>query len=60
MLIGLLIGSLPKILPIETNNNLSFFGNLTEFFLNNPSSLFFIIIGVVCVNVFSRLKINTQ
>ena len=60
ILIGLIIGSLPKILPVETNNNLSFFENLIEFFLNNPSSLFFILIGVVCVSVFSRLKINTQ
>ena len=60
ILIGLIVGSLPKILPVETNNNLSFFENLIEFFLINPSSLFFILIGVVCVSVFSRLKINTQ
>ena len=59
-LIGLIIGSLPKILPIEANDNLSFFGNLTEFFLNNPSSIFFILIGVLSVSLFSRLKINTQ
>ena len=59
-LIGLIIGSLPKILPIEANDNLSFFGNLAEFFLNNPSSIFFILIGVLSVSLFSRLKINTQ
>ena len=59
-LIGLIIGSLSKILPIEANDNLSFFGNFTEFFLDNPSSIFFILIGVLSVSLFSRLKINTQ
>ena len=58
ILIGLIIGSIPKILPIRPNNNLSFFENLIEFFFNNPTSIFFILIGIVCVIVFSQLKIK--
>ena len=58
ILIGLIIGSLPKILPIESDNNSSFFENLIEFFFKNPTSIFFILIGVVCVSVLSQLKIK--
>ena len=57
-LIGLIIGSLPKILPIKSKNNLSFFENLIEFFFNNPTSIFFIFLGIVGVIVFSQLKIK--
>ena len=59
ILIGLIIGSLPKILPLQTNNNLSFLENSTEFFINNPLSIFFIIIGILGVSIFSRFKIKT-
>ena len=59
ILIGLMIGSLPKILPLQTNNNLSFLENSTEFFINNPLSIFFIIIGILGVSIFSRFKIKT-
>ena len=59
ILIGLIIGSLPKILPLKTNNNLSFIENSTEFFINNPLSIFFILIGTLGVSVFSGFKIKT-
>ena len=59
ILIGLIIGSLPKILPLQTNNNLSFIENSTEFFINNPLSIFFILIGTLGVSVFSGFKIKT-
>ena len=59
ILIGLIIGSLPKILPLQTNNNLSFLENSKEFFINNPLSIFFIIIGILGVSIFSRFKIKT-
>jgi len=59
ILIGLIIGSLPKILPLKTNNNLSFIENSTEFFINNPLSIFFILIGILGVSVFSEFKIKT-
>ena len=59
ILIGLIIGSLPKILPLQTNNNLSFIENSTEFFINNPLSIFFILIGILGVSVFSGFKIKT-
>ena len=58
-LIGLIIGSLPKVLPIESSYDSSFFESLTEFFHKNPSSIFFILIGIFCVSVFSKLKIKT-
>ena len=57
-LIGLIIGSLPKVLPMESNYDSSFFESLTEFFYKNPSSIFFILIGIFCVSVFSKLKIK--
>ena len=57
-LIGLIIGSLPKVLPMESNYDSSFFESLTEFFYKNPSSIFFILIGIICVSVFSKLKIK--
>tara|TARA_A100001011_G_scaffold339666_1_gene371254 strand:+ start:958 stop:1848 length:891 start_codon:yes stop_codon:yes gene_type:complete len=59
-LIGLIIGSLPKLLPIESRYDSSFFDSLTEFFYNNPSSIFFILIGIICVGIFSKLKIKIQ
>lgn len=59
ILIGLIVGSLPKILPVEANNNLSFFENLREFFFNNPSSIFFVLIGILSIGLFSQLKIKT-
>ena len=40
-LIGLIIGSLPKVLPMESNYDSSFFESLTEFFYKNPSSIFY-------------------
>ena len=58
-LIGLIIGSLPKVLPIESSYDSSFLESLTEFFHKNPSSIFFILIGIFCVSVFSKLKIKT-
>ena len=58
-LIGLIIGSLPKVLPLESSYDSSFFESLTEFFYKNPSSIFFILIGIFCVSVFSKLKIKT-
>ena len=58
-LIGLIIGSLPKVLPIESSYDSSFFESLTEFFHKNPSSIFFILIGIFCVSVLSKLKIKT-
>ncbi|MDC3110393.1 DUF368 domain-containing protein [Flavobacteriales bacterium] len=58
-LIGLIIGSLPKVLPIESSYDSSFIESLTEFFHKNPSSIFFILIGIFCVGVFSKLKIKT-
>ena len=58
-LIGLIIGSLPKVLPIESSYDSSFIESLTEFFHKNPSSIFFILIGIFCVSVFSKLKIKT-
>ena len=57
-LIGLIIGSLPKVLPLESSYDSSFFESLTEFFYKNPSSIFFILIGIFCVSVFSKLKIK--
>ena len=57
-LIGLIIGSLPKVLPMESNYDSSFFESLTEFFYKNPSSIFFILIGIFCVSIFSKLKIK--
>ena len=57
-LIGLIIGSLPKVLPLESSYDSSFFESLTEFFYKNPSSIFFILIGIICVSVFSKLKIK--
>ena len=57
-LIGLIIGSLPKVLPMESSYDSSFFESLTEFFYKNPSSIFFILIGIICVSVFSKLKIK--
>ena len=57
-LIGLIIGSLPKVLPLESSYDSSFFESLTEFFYKNPSSIFFILIGVTCVFIFSKLKIK--
>ena len=57
-LIGLIIGSLPKVLPMESNYDSSFFESLTEFFYKNPSSIFFILIGIFCVCIFSKLKIK--
>ncbi len=57
-LIGLIIGSLPKVLPIESSYDSSFIESLTEFFHKNPSSIFFILIGIFCVSVFSKLKIK--
>ena len=57
-LIGLIIGSLPKVLPMESNYDSSFFESLTEFFYKNPSSIFFILIGIFCVRIFSKLKIK--
>ena len=57
-LIGLIIGSLPKVLPMESNYDSSFFESLTEFFYKNPSSIFFILIGIICVSVFSKLKVK--
>ena len=57
-LIGLIIGSLPKVLPMESRYDSSFFESLTEFFYKNPSSIFFILIGIFCVSVFSKLKIK--
>ena len=57
-LIGLIIGSLPKVLPMESNYDSSFFESLTEFFYKNPSSIFFILIGIFSVSVFSKLKIK--
>ena len=57
-LIGLIIGSLPKVLPMESSNDSNFLENLTEFFYKNPSSIFFILIGIICVSVFSKLKIK--
>ena len=58
ILIGLIVGSLPKILPIKANNNSSF-ENLTDFFYNNPSSIFFVFIGILFVSIFSQLKIKS-
>lgn len=58
-LIGLIIGSLPKVLPMESSYDSSFFESLNEFFHKNPSSIFFILIGIFCVSVFSKLKIKT-
>ena len=58
-LIGLIIGSLPKVLPLESSYDSSFFESLTEFFYKNPSSIFFILIGIFCVSVLSKLKIKT-
>ena len=57
-LIGLIIGSLPKVLPLESSYDSSFFESLTDFFYKNPSSIFFILIGIICVSVFSKLKIK--
>ena len=57
-LIGLIIGSLPKVLPMESSYDSSFFESLTEFFYKNPSSIFFILIGIFCVSIFSKLKIK--
>ena len=57
-LIGLIIGSLPKVLPLESSYDSSFFESLTEFFYKNPSSIFFILIGIICVSIFSKLKIK--
>ena len=57
-IIGLIIGSLPRVLPMESNYDSSFFESLTEFFYKNPSSIFFILIGILCVSVFSKLKIK--
>ena len=57
-LIGLIIGSLPKVLPMESNYDSSFFESLTEFFYKNPSSIFFILTGIICVIVFSKLKMK--
>ena len=57
-LIGLIIGSLPKVLPMESSYDSSFFESLTEFFYKNPSSIFFILIGIFCVRIFSKLKIK--
>ena len=57
-LIGLIIGSLPKVLPMESSYDSSFFESLTEFFYKNPSSIFFILIGIFCIGVFSKLKIK--
>ena len=57
-LIGLIIGSLPKVLPIKSSYDSSFFESLTEFFYKNPSSIFFILIGITCVFIFSKLKIK--
>ena len=57
-LIGLIIGSLPKVLPLESSYDSSFFESLTEFFYKNPSSIFFILIGVTCVFIFSKIKIK--
>ena len=57
-LIGLIIGSLPKVLPVESSSDSSFFESLTEFFYKNPSSIFFILIGIFCVSIFSKLKIK--
>ena len=57
-IIGLIIGSLPRVLPMESNYDSSFFESLTEFFYKNPSSIFFILIGIFCVSVFSKLKIK--
>tara|TARA_A100000164_G_C21608511_1_gene630953 strand:- start:34 stop:420 length:387 start_codon:yes stop_codon:yes gene_type:complete len=57
-LIGLIVGSLPKVLPIELSYDSSFFESLTEFFYKNPSSIFFILIGITCVFIFSEFKIK--
>ncbi len=57
-LIGLIIGSLPKVLPMELRYDSSFFESLTEFFYKNPSSIFFILTGIICVIVFSKLKMK--
>lgn len=57
-LIGLIIGSLPKVLPLESRHDSSFFESLNEFFYKNPSSIFFILIGIICVSIFSKLKIK--
>ena len=57
-LIGLIIGSLPKVLPMESRYDSSFFESLTEFFYKNPSSIFFILTGIICVIVFSKLKMK--
>ena len=57
-LIGLIIGSLPKVLPIESNYDSSFFESITKFFYKNPSSIFFILTGIICVSIFSKLKMK--
>ena len=57
-LIGLIIGSLPKVLPIKSSYDSSFFESLTGFFYKNPSSIFFILIGITCVFIFSEFKIK--
>ena len=59
-LIGLIIGSLPKVLPLESSYDSSFFESLTEFFYKNPSSIFFILIGIICISIFSKLKMKIQ
>ena len=59
-LIGLIIGSLPKVLPMESSYDSSFFESLTEFFFKNPLSIFFILTGIICVSIFSKLKMKIQ
>tara|TARA_A100000164_G_scaffold161293_1_gene143021 strand:- start:269 stop:1156 length:888 start_codon:yes stop_codon:yes gene_type:complete len=58
-LIGLIIGSLPKILPIKSSYDSSFFESLIEFFSQNPSSIFFILTGIIFVSIFYKLEIKT-
>ena len=57
-LIGLIIGSLPKILPIEPSYDSSFFESSVEFFCQNPSSIFFILTGIIFVSFFYKLEIK--
>ena len=58
-LIGLIIGSLPKILPIEASYDSSFFESSVEFFSQNPLSIFFILTGIIFVSFFYKLEIKT-
>ena len=57
-LIGLIIGSLPKILPIEPSYDSSFFESSVEFFSQNPLSIFFILTGIIFVSFFYKLEIK--